>query len=228
MPDKSLFDNFLEDEGPQLKQNLDKIVEPLSSEISLIQDEGMREIVTFLLAHADHFWTSYVSDKPDVSPIDEYKPGGLVEHIKRVTRAAFFIASSKPMDEDDILVLLSAALLHAVIYPIAPNDKENEMPLFNPYYTYDIDRYFEEVIDQGVRQGVFLRRTLADDERYNMLMERTLRTIHCCEGSFSPIAEFYPQNDVELMMASAKIVARSLHIIVDGIDIKEERWYTND
>lgn len=220
----SLYDGFLEDKGPLEKQLIQQITQPLFSELSLISDRGLREIVALLLAKSEYLWTSPASNMDDTNPPDEYEPGGLVKHIKRVTRAAFFIASSQLIEEDDLSVLISAALLHAIAYPLAPNDEESHPQLYNNYYAISIDKFVQETLDLSMRRGLITESSFMDEQRYNILLERIIRLVHCCEGVYAPITEVIPQTNLEAMMASAKIVGKSLHVIVDGAEIIPDRW----
>jgi hypothetical protein len=226
--ESGLFYSFLMNQGSVEKQFIKERTQPLVSELNLISDKGLREIVALLLAKADFFWTSPVAEIEDMSPPDEYHPGGLVKHVKRVTRAAFFIASSKIMDDEDVMVLISAALLHAVAYPLASNDMEGMPQIYNNYYAVAVDKYVQDVLEASMQKGMLTENSFMEEHRYNELMERIIRLIHCCEGVFSPISEVVPKTQLEVMMASAKIVGKSMHVIVDGTNVIDQRWEFDD
>jgi hypothetical protein len=229
MPDKKekdpdLFEGFLKDQGSVEKQFIKERTKPLMSELNLISDKGLREIIALLLAKSDYFWTSPVAAVEDMSPPDEYEPGGLVKHVKRVTRAAFFIASSQIMEEEDIMILISAALLHAVAYPLAHNDTPGMPQVYNDYYAIAVDKYVQDTLEISMHKGMLTENSFMEEQRYNILIEKIVRLIHCCEGVFSPISEVVPETSLEIMMASAKIVGKSIHVIVDGPDVISDRW----
>ena len=226
--ENDLFEGFIGDKGSAEKQIIKEKTLPVIKELNLIPDEGLREIVALLLANSEHLWTSPASDIYDTNPPDEYEPGGLIKHVKRVTRAAFFLSSSRLLEEDDLSVLISAALLHAVAYPLAPNDEPSIPQHYNHYYAIAADKFVQDTLELSMRRGVITETAFKDEERYNTLLEKVIRLIHCCEGVYSPIAEVIPTNQLEALMASAKIIGKSLHVVIDGSEIIPDRWMFDD
>lgn len=206
-------------------QEVVDIVEPLRTELSLLRDKGLREFVSLMLCNAPFIWTSPSTNLADIHPPDEYDVGGLILHIKRSVRAAFVLATVYPLHDDDIQVLLAAAILHCVAKPMLPNNQGDPFTpdMYDNHYMISFDTFIQNAIESEL-MATPSRMTKNALDLDQEIISRIARLVHCCEGTFSPIDEIYPQDPLEILMASANLVAKSIHLIIDGPDIVEKRW----
>lgn len=224
MSENDLFAGLMNDKSSaSVRESILDIVEPLRTELNLIRDKGLRDFVAIMLSNANYIWTSPSTDMEDIHPPDEYQLGGLIKHIQRTVRAAFVLATAYPLPDEDIQVLLAASLLHCVVKPNTPNDHDPKTfpHQYNDHYMITFDEFINETLEKELLSNRMSKSSLELDQS---LIGRIIRLVHCCEGTFSPIEEIVPQDPLEILMASANIVAKSVHLIVDGSDIEEARW----
>ena len=217
-----LFSTLMDDESSFKIKEVHERVKPLQAEIELIPYTPMRSVVSSLLSRAEYFWTSPSSNLEDFYPPDEYRRGGLVEHTKRTVRAMFCIMNAQLCTEDEVNILLTAALLHGACMPVLSNVEEQEV--YDHNYMVNIDSFISNAIAGCMMDKAWPSFTEEVEIKCGDILESALRLVHCCEGTLSPIPELYPNDKLELMMASANLVAKSIHVIADGVDIVEERW----
>lgn len=223
----SLIDNLIIIDENTVGLN-SHIVDPLKPELNLIEDETLRKLVAIVLSKTIPIWLAPATNVPEAHPPDEYDLGGMILHIKRTVRAAFLLCSTHIMDEEDIMCLIAAALLHTVAMPIPISemtpDSEIEF-VFNGHYMVAADDVIQQALESALIEGAaYPTDGIGDEDRYNILFGRIMRLIHCCEGIFAPIPELVPESRLEVMMAAANMIAKSVHVISDGPDIIEERW----
>lgn len=220
-----LLDSITDDKLRLNSTEIRKATEPLRREIDLIPDKFIREYVSIILYYSDYFWDSPASNLEDHYPLDEYGKGGLVLHTKRTVRAMFCIINSAKVSEEDVSALMAAAILHGVCKPLTPYDPDSdEGNLHDINFMINIDRFIMEAFQKAIADMVYPNISNELELKYQIILNKIMRLIHCCEGTFSPIEELFPEDTLEIMFASAQIVAKSLHVIVDGFDIIDERW----
>lgn len=220
-----LLNSIVSDGGSKTQAEIEEIISPLKREVDLIPNGDLRSFVRCILVYANYFWNSPSSNVPEIYPPDEYTKGGMVLHTKRTVWAMFCILNAKEVSEEDFSVAIAAAILHNVARPLLPNDPENGMEsLYDPNYMVNIDQFIIEAFQIGISEKTYPTLTNEAEIRAQELLNRVVRLIHCSEGTLSPIRELFPENTLEVMFASAQIVAKSLHIIVDGVNVIEERW----
>jgi len=84
-------------------------------ELAEITDAGLRGFVEGVLARAPvYFWSVPASTTGRFHPPDEWLPGGLVLHTRRVARVALEIARGWKLSYEQKNILVAAALLHDV------------------------------------------------------------------------------------------------------------------
>lgn len=220
-----IFKSLMNDDSHSINSDVKNTVELLRSEIDLIPNVAMRKIVSMILSKASFFWNSPSSNIEDQYPPDEYKEHGLVLHTKRTVRAAFCLSSCYALSETDTSALFTACLLHGICIPVLPNiSEEDDIQIFSPHYMIEIDQFLMEVIDKALLDNSWPEFQQDVDEKCQTILDKAVRLIHCCEGLMSPIPELYPKTNLEIMMASANVIAKSVHVIVDGVDINYDRW----
>ncbi len=220
-----LFESLMEDASTSdARQEIIDLVEPLRAELNLIRDKGLKEFVSLMLANSPFIWTSPSSDQEDVYPPDEYETGGIIKHIQRTVRAAFVLATVYPLSDEDIQTLLAAAILHCIVKPMLPNDDVDPFipKLYDNHYQISFDTFIQNALEVELSSNRLSRGVIELDQD---IIDRIARLVHCCEGTFSPIPEVFPQDPLEILMASANIVAKSVHLIIDGSEIRDERWF---
>lgn len=221
---RDLFTEFMDDMSSSgFKQEIVDIVEPLRGELNLITSKGLKEFVSLMLVNAPFVWTSPATDQEDIHPPDEYDIGGMIKHIQRTTRAAFVLATVFPLQDEDIQILLAASILHCISKPLLPNDGADPFipQMYDNHYMISFDNFIQESLIAELSAKRFTREFVELDQE---IIDRIVRLVHCCEGTFSPIPEVLPQDPLEILMAGANLVAKSVHLIVDGTDVKEDRW----
>lgn len=219
-----LFSGLMNDsQSSELRNEIKIKVQPLEKELNLIRDRGLRDFVSLMLVNAEYIWTSPSTNVEDLYPPDEYLPGGLIKHIQRTVRAAFVLATAYPLSDEEIQILLAASILHVATLPLLPNDEDDSpIPdLYNDYYMISFDSFINDALEAELLSSRISKSALELDQE---TISRIVRLVHCCEGTFSPIEEIIPQDPLEILMASANIVAKSIHLIVDGSDVCGARW----
>ena len=219
---KKMLDDFIKGDEVNLsefeKENY--ILEPLLPEISLIQDEAVSGFVRSLLVRASIFWDVPSSISPLFNPPDEQGPHGLVLHTKRVVRVVGILAESHSFTQEDKDLLYAAAILHDLTKII--QEGPDEEPRFDIMYPYTLDKFvrFIREDDQTYASESQSSTLYIDEEKAFSIM----RLVRCHLGPWSPIPETIPISAMEMILHCADHCASKLHYIIDGDEIKEERW----
>jgi len=219
-----LLDSLSKDESGKGKEKIKETVASLKAEIDFIPDKNMQDLVSLILSESDNFWVSPADSAIDHHPPDEYSKYGMLLHTKRTFRVAFCFINTVLLEPDEVTALLSATLLHSVCKAILPNDGSPADQLYDHNYMVSIDQFISDILTHAIVDKTYPIMTNEEEKKCQQLMDLTIRLIHCSEGLMSPIPELYPTTPLENMMAQANIVAKSLHMIVDGVEENEERW----
>ena len=196
------------------------ILKPLLKEIEMIEDEPIRMFVRSVLLRAGAFWDMPSSYNIKFSPPDEHAEGGNIIHVKRVIRIVDLLCESYGYIGYDRDMLIAAALLHDVTKGI--QIKDNDEIDYDIMYPYTIDKFVKFVrLDDQTHASEDQSSTLFIPEEAVLTI---LKMIHSHMGLWSPIPETYPSNTLEWLLHTADHVATKLHYIIDGDDVKMERW----
>lgn len=198
----------------------DKILAPLLPEIDLIESQGIQYFVRSLLLEAGPFWTIPSSFSGKYHPPDEHGVGGNVLHTKRVVRVAALICESHELEQHDTDIILAACILHDVNKGVVW--QEGQPAKYDPMHPYTVDKMVNKIREN--------HRLYSTEEMSSVLylkdetMYQILRLIRCHMGPWSPIPETVPITNSDMIVHLADNLASRLHEIVDGPDIKLERW----
>jgi hypothetical protein len=197
-----------------------EILEPLLTEIDLIQNNDIKNFVRSLLVKAGPFWDIPSSFSGEYHPPDERDEGGNVLHTKRVVRAATLIADSYSLEDDDRDILIAGALIHditkGVIFEL------DGLPSYDPMHPYTVDRFVRMARVEDKQYGSEAQSSvLYIDEDVS---QSILRLVRCHMGVWSPIPETFPYMPLEMALHIADNVAAHLHFIIDGDDAEENLW----
>lgn len=223
MPDSTkTLDDLINDDQVSLseyeKENY--ILEPLLGEIDLIEDEPIRSFTRSVLLRAGAFWDAPSSLSVKFSPPDEHGTGGLILHTKRVVRLTSLMCESFGYLGLERDMVLSAAILHDITKVVQERDEDE--PHYDIMYPYTIDRFIKFVrLDDQAHGTDSQSATLYISEDAAMTI---MRLIHCHMGPWSPIPETYPVTNLEMLLHLADHIATKLHYIIDGDDLRMERW----
>lgn len=199
------------------------IIHPLRTELAMISDEKLRNIIGLLLTHCEMFWEA-PSDNIEGYPPDEYRLGGLVQHVRRTSRSAYVLSQAWNLDREDLDILYSACILFTVCKPIYVTEDSVES-IFNPHFMISFDDWFSDSLEKELLSDRIKAASLEVEEA---VLSSIVRLVHCCEGAFSPIVEMTPKDPLELIFSGAHLIAKSLPFIVDGPEIIDERWDFED
>ena len=223
--EKALNDMLEEYSGTPVEDdfivNEDELIESLSHEIGLIKDDDVRQFVSSVLAKSGLFWTQPTPNITDRHPPDEFCIGGLVLHTKRVFRIARLLSTSYQLDDDEVDIVLAAALLHDTtkIVEFEPSID----PMFDSMHPYTVERLISQTfyIDQVEGQNDTTSSSLnLDHER----VAQITRVIRCQMGPWSLVPETIPITGAEMVLHIADLMASKLAYILDGEEIREDRW----
>jgi HD superfamily phosphohydrolase YqeK len=222
---KTILDDLLkEDIFFKNNEEEDKILFPLLDEINLICSIHIKSFVRSVLLKAENFWVMPSSFSDEYHPIDERDEGGNVLHTKRVVRAAEIICESYVIDTEEKDMIYAACLLHDITKGIK-KPTENQYT-YDPFHPYTVEKFIVWCIDQDKKYtSEASSTTLFVDE---ITIESILRLIRCHLGPWSPIPETTPANQLEMIVHLADNIASKLHIIIDGKNIIEHRWKSDD
>lgn len=196
------------------------ILEPLLHEIDLIEDEDIRKFVRSVLLRAGVFWDAPATITTKYSPPDEHGMGGLITHTKRVVRLVVLLCDSYSYVGYEKDIVLAAALLHDLTKVV--QERDDEEPHYDIMYPYTIDRFIKFVrMDDSVHASDDQSSTMFITEEAAMLI---MRLVHCHMGPWSPIPETYPITNMEMLLHIADHMATKLHYIIDGDEVRMERW----
>ena len=231
MKDELLDDLLNAEDAPQFDSSTfdeeDKVLEPLLTEINLIQDQGIRHFVRSVLlkVSSEHhgFWTIPASFSGRYHPPDERGVGGNVLHTKRVVRVAEILSESQDRSPAEFDVLIAAALLHDITKGTWVSGEHT----YDPMHPYTVDKVVQACLreDEQYTDNVNRSTTLyIDDETIALI----LRLIRCHLGLWSPIPETYPLSALDWTLHLADHLASKLHIVIDGKDYDIRRWILDE
>jgi len=165
---------------------------------------------------AQEFWFAPSDNVEGRYPKDEYAPGGMVLHTKRVFKAAQILMGAFDIGEKDRDFVLAACLLHDLTKAMYFSGESQEL-FFDPMHAYTVGAFV---------QAVKMDDTLFSDESNSNILylvdedvEKILRLIRVHMGHFSPVPETLPILENELLMHIADLMAKNLHEILD-VDVK--------
>lgn len=194
----------------------------LQEQIDLISDPKVKSFVKSALLKATPFWQSSSSMiSPFPHPPDELSDDGMILHTKRVVRIVFLLINGYDIPAFERDILLAAAILHDVTKAIW-GDEEKTMVVHDSLHPYTADSFIEWCLNEDLK--------LSDSSQYHTLdldtdsIQNILRLIRCSHGPWSPIPETIPISMSEKILHTADLIAANLHSIIDGENIKEERW----
>lgn len=219
----SISENFLnkgiEKESEEIYSDIS--LKELEAEIELISDPNIKKFVRYLLRYAPGFWKAPGSQTPGIHPPDEELFGGLVLHTKRVVRVAMVLSMTIESDnQTEFDCFIAAAILHDISKFMVEEDTGEF--IYDAMHPYTVDRYVEWARQESMKES-----TANGDNALDIDVESLgliLRLIRCSHGIWSPIPETIPISNLEKALHEADLLAANLHIIIDGQDIKEERW----
>lgn len=219
---KSISESFL-DKSLESKDLGDPTIDisPLEDEIELISDPAIKKFVRYLLKSAPAFWKAPASHAPDLHPPDESFPGGLVLHTKRVVRVVMLLAMTiESENQNDFDCLVAAAILHDLTKFLY--DEDTQQCLFDPMHPYTVDRSVDWSRQDSLAMGGSDVDNTVDIDAESIGL--ILRIIRCSHGMWSPIPETVPISDLEKALHTADLVASNIHGVIDGLEVKLDRW----
>lgn len=206
---------------------------PLLAEINLIQDLSIRYFVRAILMSVAHFWTIPASFSGNHHPPDERGVGGNVIHTRRVVRAVILLGEAQDRSILDMDFLIAAALLHDTTKGIEWSEGNVG---YDPMHAYTVDRLVNLIRwaseatapeepshpNRVPEEEMELDdSSLVIDEEF---VQQILRLVRTHMGRWSPVLETMPVSVLEWTLHLADNIASKLHLLIDGEDIKEERW----
>jgi len=215
----SVFDSFPKNELPLKEDKLSFF----SYELEMINDPKIKSFVKSVMKMADPFWISPATMIPGMHPPDEYGPEGLMLHTKRVFRTVALLMATIDLTTEEADCIFAAALLHDITKAFWVDDEE-KIVSHDAMHPYTVDlivqmcRQYDE--DNNIHPPE--DNSLEIDK---MSLEIILRLIRHSHGIFSPIPETIPKNDVENLLATADLIASNIHVLIDGVDIQNDRWF---
>lgn len=211
-----------EDSEPsEQTQGEDEILAPLLSEISLIQDKGVRSFVRAVLLNAPKlFWTGPSSCSGKYHPPDERGEGGNVLHTKRVVRIAQIMAVSQERSSVETDVVIAACILHDLTKVIEGYDGKMYTDPMHPYTVDKIVTKLHEKDMEDEQEALKRSNTLEADD---LVIFQIMKCIRTHLGIWSPIPETIPSVTVEWIVHLADNLASKLHMLVDE-EVNEARW----
>jgi hypothetical protein len=196
----------------------DAILEPLMEELDIIKDPSVSSFVRSMLLKADTFWKIPGSFASVYHPPDEDNEYGNILHTKRVVRIALIMCENYIFSNLEVDLVIAACILHDITKGI---QMEDDLISYDEFHPYTVDQFYK----RAKRHDLLLSETqssvmLLEDE----LAERILRIIRCHEGVRSSIPETRPSSAEEVILANANSLAGRLHWIIDGDEIRIDRW----
>lgn len=219
----------------QVEADEDEALYPLLDCIKLINDEGMRQFVRAVLLEAPAvFWTQPANTAETLSPLDERLDGGMVLRVERMARACLYIANAHGLSHYEEDLMIAAALIHAVTRFVPTQHSVQQ----DPMYPYTVDSFVQQVryeyatqheqytLGESDDSQIIYRSSPLEIEEEDLMT--IMRLIRCHRGQMSPIPETIPVTTLEWAFHVAYYVVCNLHFIVDGDDIKESRWVSQE
>lgn len=222
--EKFLEEVFSENDTAKVREMEDIVLDPLLDEIDLLIQDSVKEFVRAILVRApESFWNAASGKLGDqLYPPDEHEKGGNILHVKRVVRSVFMLSEVYDFDPEEQDIVIAAALLGSItkFLPIADDY------ILDPMYPYTVDRYIQEIIAQEMSSP--------DNPGSSSLMveqstvEDILRVMRCQLGRWSPIPETVPLSPAEWILHVSDMITTKMHVIIDGDEVKDERWPTGN
>jgi hypothetical protein len=221
MAKKDILDEILA-EKPVLSQikEEDVILEPLLEEIGLIEDENISSFVRSILVRSTDFWLMPSSFSGKYHPKDEHGEGGNVLHTKRVMRVAQILAESYGLTDEEKDMVFAAVLLHDIKKGNRYGDDTKFT--YDPMHPYTVGQFVKKCQDEDRKFASESQSStlyLAED-----IVQSILRLVRCHLGPWSPVPETSPVTYLDMIVHIADNVASKVDYVVDGKDIKEDRW----
>lgn len=221
MKNKSILDEILSDQklSSKIKEE-DKKLLPVLEEIDMIKDENIKSFVRSILYRCDDFWTIPSSFSGKYHPADEHGEGGNILHTKRVVRAAKVLSDSYSLSDEDRDIVYAACLLHDLTkgqrFPNSDNCRYDPM---HPYTVGPLIKKFQEEDKKYATENQSSTLFLSEEA-----VQSILRLVRCHLGPWSPVPETAPITYLDMIVHMADNLASKLDYVVDGKDIKIERW----
>ena len=190
----------------------------MGEELDLISDPTIRSFVCAVLSRADPFWFSPASFVEGSHPPDEMKIKGLLLHTKRVVRTVQLLINTIESSQSERDCVVAAAILHDVTKALWHRDEITH----DPMHMYTVNSFIEFCFEKDTQDADSSIDNVMDIDSENLLL--ILRLIRCSHGEFSPIPETIPITWLEHVIHMADLISSSLHMIIDGEDILEQRW----
>ena len=222
MANKSILDDILNKEKDSISIEEEAIIlKPLSEEIDLIINDGIKSFVKSILIRSNSFWEIPSSFSGRFHPPDEHNKGGNALHTKRVVRAAKVIGDSYSLNTEERDLVYAACLLHDVTKGTTSSDDDKSF-VYDPMHPYTVRHFVEKCQAHDKKYaGESQSSTLFVDEE---TVQSILRLVRCHLGPWSPVPETIPITYMEVIVHLADNLASKVHYITDGDTIIEERW----
>jgi HD domain len=197
------------------------VMDAFSDILSMIKDDELKKFIssifyrvfTYKSMGGSAFWESPSSLDPSDHPPDEYENDGLLIHTRRTAKLAMCMGSAVSLPDDDMDILITAALLHDVTKAIYCNE-EFEVT-HDPLHIYTIDSFLHFMKSDDVKRASdSVSHTL--NVPYEKL-SKIVRMIHTSHGVWSPILETVPQTELERILAMANYVAENMHVLMPDL-----------
>ena len=222
MANKSILDDILNKEKDSISIEEEAVIlKPLSEEIDLIINDGIKSFVKSILIRSNSFWEIPSSFSGRFHPPDENNKGGNALHTKRLVRAAKVISDSYSLNTEERDLVYAACLLHDLTKGITSKDDDKSF-VYDPLHPYTVGHFVEKCQAYDKKYaGESQSSTLFVDEE---TIQSILRLVRCHLGPWSPVPETIPITYLEVIVHLADNLASKVHYITDGDTIIEERW----
>lgn len=221
---RNILDEILSDKSVVIfKNDEDKILKPILTEIDYIFDESIKSFVRSILLRAKSFWTIPSSFSGKYHPMDEHNEGGNLLHTQRVVRAAKIMCESYSLGREDTDIVLAACLLHDVTKGIMIEGEDSFH--YDPMHPYTVGKLVKKCQEDDVKYASESQSStvfLAED-----IVQSILRLVRCHLGPWSPVPETIPITYMDMIVHMADNLASKVHYIIDGENIIKERWILN-
>ena len=221
MKNKSILDEILSDQklSSKIKEEDEKLSSVLE-EINMIKDENIKSFVRSILYRCEDFWIIPSSFSGKYHPADEHGVGGNVLHTKRVVRAAKVLSDSYSLSDEDRDIVYAACLLHDITKGHKFSDEDQCK--YDPMHPYTVGRLVKRLQDEDKKYATENQSsTLFLSEE---AVQSILRLVRCHLGPWSPVPETAPITYLDMIVHMADNIASKLDYVVDGTEVKMERW----
>jgi hypothetical protein len=222
---KNILDQILSDKSKVVHKNEeDKILKPLLTEIDYIFDEGIKSFVRSILLRSKSIWVIPSSFSGKYHPMDEHNEGGNLLHTQRVVRAAKLMCESYSLGKEDTDIVLAACFLHDVTKGIMIDGEDSFH--YDPMHPYTVGKLVKQCQEDDIKYASESQSStvfLSED-----IVQSILRLVRCHLGPWSPVPETIPITYMDMIVHMADNIASKLHYIVDGENVIEKRWILNN